>query len=628
MKRWLERKDRGQWLMVIDDVNDPQVFFDQSMAVSASSQREDLEHFIPQCAHGSIIVTTRNEQVSLSLPKGTLSIEVREMHENESEELLHAMLEGVNVASSDLATLSSRLLHVPLALVQAAAFVQRSSVTVNEYLRLLNKEHHLVDLSGEFETLGSDSEGRAVLETWRLSFEQIQQQDAFACELLSVMSFFDRQAIPLEFLVDYNNNQQQEPKRALLLTKAIGLLKAFSLVTEEKDDSLGMHRLVQLATRNWLVKMGTVRHFAGQALLSVSRCYPFGRHENRVICGAYLAHAHMVLGSDGTGSRDEGLAKASLLHSVAGFFDYRGQWKDAEGLHKEATDIRGGLLGPEHPDTLTSMANLASTYRNQGRWEEAEKLSVQVIEMSKMKLGPDHPDTLTSIANLASTLRNQGRWAEAESLEVQGMETSKRVLGEEHPSTLTSMHNLALTYWNQGRWAEAELLEVQGMETSKRVLGEEHPSTLISMHNLALTYWSQGRWAEAELLEVQVMEISKTKLGADHPDTLASLANLASIYRDQGRWEEAEKLSIQVLETRKTKLGADHPDTLTSMANLASIYRDQGRWEEAEKLSIQVLETRKTKLGADHPDTLTSMANLASIYRDQGRWEEAEKLFV
>jgi hypothetical protein len=30
-------------------------------------------------------------------------------------------------------------------------------------------------------------------------------------------------------------------------------------------------------------------------------------------------------------------------------------------------------LGADHPDTLTSMANLASTYSNQGRWEEAEK---------------------------------------------------------------------------------------------------------------------------------------------------------------------------------------------------------------------------------------------------------------
>ncbi|CAG8883952.1 unnamed protein product, partial [Penicillium egyptiacum] len=51
---------------------------------------------------------------------------------------------------------------------------------------------------------------------------------------------------------------------------------------------------------------------------------------------------------------------------------------------------------------------------NQGRWEEAEKLEVQVVETRKTKLGVDHPDTLASMANLASTFSEQGRWKEAE----------------------------------------------------------------------------------------------------------------------------------------------------------------------------------------------------------------------
>ncbi|KAK3317106.1 hypothetical protein B0H66DRAFT_576700 [Apodospora peruviana] len=310
-----------------------------------------------------------------------------------------------------------------------------------------------------------------------------------------------------------------------------------------------------------------------------------------------------------------------------------GRWSEAEKLFMQVMETRKTKLGADHPDMLTSMANLASTYRNQGRWEEAEKLYVQVMETSKTKLGADHPDMLTSMANLASTYRNQGRWSEAEKLEVQVMETSKTKLGADHPDTLTSMANLASTYRNQGRWSEAEKLEVQVMETSKTKLGADHPDTLTSMANLASTFWNQGRWSEAEKLDVQVMETSKTKLGADHPDTLNSMANLASTYSNQGRWSEAEKLEVQVMETRKTKLGADHPSTLTSMANLASTYRNQGRWNqgrwlEAEKLEVQVMDTSKTKLGADHPSTLTSMANLASTYRNQGRWSEAEKLDV
>ena len=67
------------------------------------------------------------------------------------------------------------------------------------------------------------------------------------------------------------------------------------------------------------------------------------------------------------------------------------------------------LLCAEHPNTLSSMANLAVTYRNKGRWNEAEQLEVQVLEMRKKWLGAEHPDALTSIANFAATYRNWRR---------------------------------------------------------------------------------------------------------------------------------------------------------------------------------------------------------------------------
>ena len=55
----------------------------------------------------------------------------------------------------------------------------------------------------------------------------------------------------------------------------------------------------------------------------------------------------------------------------------------------------------------------------QGRWEEAEKLFVEVIEARKAIPKDGHQDTLTSMANLASTYWNQGRWEGAEKLELQ-----------------------------------------------------------------------------------------------------------------------------------------------------------------------------------------------------------------
>jgi hypothetical protein len=40
---------------------------------------------------------------------------------------------------------------------------------------------------------------------------------------------------------------------------------------------------------------------------------------------------------------------------------------------------------------------------DKGRWKEAERLRVQVMESRKRVLGEEHPDTLTSMANMAST---------------------------------------------------------------------------------------------------------------------------------------------------------------------------------------------------------------------------------
>ena len=79
-------------------------------------------------------------------------------------------------------------------------------------------------------------------------------------------------------------------------------------------------------------------------------------------------------------------------------------------------ETRKNVFSLEHPDTLISMSNLASTYSIQGRWKEAEELEVQVYETYKSVFGLEHPRTLTIMDNLTSTYSKQGRWKEAEQL--------------------------------------------------------------------------------------------------------------------------------------------------------------------------------------------------------------------
>ena len=94
------------------------------------------------------------------------------------------------------------------------------------------------------------------------------------------------------------------------------------------------------------------------------------------------------------------------------------RWDEAKKLEVDVINVRQAQLGLDHPDTLTSMANLASTYGNLGKWDEAEKLFVDVMNARKTKLGSNHPDTLSTMTSLASIYRYQGRWDEADELDL------------------------------------------------------------------------------------------------------------------------------------------------------------------------------------------------------------------
>lgn len=442
VKKWLESKDCGRWLMIIDNADDVELFSEgPGPRTRTMANGADFARYLLECGHGNILVTTRNKQVGLDLTLGQPPIKVDRTDENESEHLLQTRLEDDSFSHTDLSNLSTKLDHVPLALTQAAAYIEKNSIQVSKYLQLLDEgDQSFVTLLGKkFQTVGRYPEiPRAITQTWMLSFRMIQRQNPFAAELLSLMSFLDRQAIPEAFLLSYGERNGRTD-----LLEAVGVLKAFSLVSEDKDDNLNMHRLVHLVTRKWLTEENTAIHYAGQALLAVAKIYPFGKFENREKCSAYLPHANAVLKDTFSMSRAVAKWKAILLHNTAEFFYFKGKYRDSERLYAESLAICKEVLGDGRPDTLRSMHNLAWTLGKQGRWDEAEVLQVEVLESKKRLLGNKHPDTLRSMNNLASTFGKQGRWDEAEVLQVEALESRKRLLGDEHPDTLRSIRYLA-----------------------------------------------------------------------------------------------------------------------------------------------------------------------------------------
>ncbi|CAE7205771.1 hypothetical protein PTNB73_07222 [Pyrenophora teres f. teres] len=620
VQNFLSEDSAGYWVLVFDNADDINMWIDKPKSGTQQSIR--LIDYIPRNKNGRVIFTTRDRKVGVKLAHQNV-IEVPQVTEDTAARMLRNFLihkDLVDSRPADTKAMLAWLTYLPLAIAQAAAYINENGITLADYLVLVDcQEQEIIQLlTEEFEDDARYSDMKnPVATTWLISFRQIQQCDPLAAEYMSFMACIDHKDIP-QLLLPPGPSRKKE-------MDSIGTLSAYSFITRRSEDlALDLHRLVHLTVRNWLRNEEVLAEWTYKAITRLEEVFPDHEHRNRAVWRMYLPHAHYVLESNLIAKDDP--IRIELEWKIAMCYYSDGQFDEAETLFQRVMEFRTNVLGAEHPDTLKSIAKLALTYHAQSRFQEAKVLGLRAVEAQKRVLGEEDPETLSTVSHLAMTYSDLSQWKEAEELELQTMELRMRVLGGEHPDTLVGMSNLVYLYNCQGWWKQAEELGKQVTSARKKVLGVEHPDTLLSIGNLAHTYNNQGRYQDAEELLVHVMNVRTRVLGKNHPHTLSGMSNLGVSYHNQGRLDEAEALQAQVLAARKALLGPEHFSTLTSMAHLSSTYHSQGRLTEAEELGLQVMELRKKVLGLEHHHSLTSMINLASIYLDDEQLTKAEEL--
>jgi eukaryotic-like serine/threonine-protein kinase len=325
--------------------------------------------------------------------------------------------------------------------------------------------------------------------------------------------------------------------------------------------------------------------------------------------------------------QNQPLIEARLLLTMGRSFYLLGDPGRAAEQQEAARAIYARLRGPDHPDTLRSMAHLANSYASQGRLEDALKLRQQTLARQRRRLGPFHPETLASMSNLASSYTALGRHAEALKLREETLALQKAKLGPDDPETLITLGNIAVSYMALGRLRDALKLREETLAVETLKLGQDHPLTLLTKNNLANSYEALGRYADALRLGEETLAQRTSKLGLEHPDTLASRVNLAHTYLTLGRLSDALKLNAETLALCQSKLGDRHPVTLENMAGLAETYSALGRQADALKLREATLALRKSELGKKHQKTLESTGDLAESYDAVGRHSDAQALY-
>ncbi|KAJ2998342.1 hypothetical protein NUW58_g359 [Xylaria curta] len=629
VSNWLCNERNGRWILILDNADKVDILHPQQTSQELSTS---LQNYLPQSQNGSILVTSRNMDVALRIVGDLRNVmRVQAMSKSQALQLLQNRLH--NTSNEDgMAKLLDALDYIPLAITQAAAYInRRSPMTVPAYLdefrRSSQRKRKLLDLDfGDLRRDGSAS--NSVKTTWRLSFESIRKERPSAADVLSLMSFFHQQGIPEWVLRNYYKTTISTDEDADGdFDDDIDLLQGFSFVTAAVGDHVfQIHALVQFCTKDWLKSsFGGQEVWKRRFITLMAEEFPTGEFQNRQKCRQLLPHLELIYNGESPG---EEAAKdwARLLTNVAWYMWHEGNYNAAHDIAVKSFQVGERLLECDDMSALTTTAVLASVLRGQGKYNEAEKMNRRALEGYERVLGKHHPNTLTSASNLALVLMDQAKHEESVKIQQQTLDRRREVLGAQHPETLTSIGNLALALRDEGKYVEAEVLNREALEVEKKVLGEQHPSTLTTASNLALILHQQGRYDEAETATREVLEGREAALGQQHPHTLTSRSNLALVLQEQGKYNEAETINRQVLDGYKTELGVQHPNTLTSVSNLASVLQDQGKYSEAEQLNRQALLGREVVLGKQHPDSITSLTNLAFTLRCLEKYTESETL--
>ncbi|KAK5246710.1 hypothetical protein LTR20_007356 [Exophiala xenobiotica] len=494
---WLSLADNDGWLVVLDNV-------DREYRPQAPQPGSyDIGRYFPEADHGSILVTTRLGELE---QQGTVGKKLRKVDASLAEAMFRQWYTGeFNV---DMGSRLIKLLDgLPLALTQAAAYIQQTRTSFAQYINLYNTQWKDLMESQDKDGIPLPAYHRSIWRTWTISYEAIRAKNEAAANLLLLWAFLDYRDLWYGLFVgieersilagqDRHASLREICRSEVAFNRAISLLINYCLV--ESMESLAGYT-VHPVVHQW------ARH-----VQSEERRLDFAR-----VAVTMVGHA-----VPSNSERDFWIVQTRLLGHAECCFQWitedwcqLGKWQDVgnqgETIYDEKLDdIHDALLG------------LGNLYRDQGKLVQAETMYQRALQGYEKALGQEHTSTLDTINNLGGLYADQGKLAQAESMYQRALQGYEKALGQEHTSTLNTVNNLGNLYADQGKLSQVESMYRRALQGYEKALGEDlvHESmpALNTYENLAHLLVLQGQHVEATELFKRALAGLKKVLGSSH----------------------------------------------------------------------------------------------------------------
>jgi tetratricopeptide (TPR) repeat protein len=595
VRHWLE-KHTG-WLLIFDN----------------AEAQTDLDDYLPRSTEGQIIITSRNPVFGGVAE----SLAVAKWEREESKAFLAKRTKRTDPDGAD--AIAAELGDLPLALAQAAAYMEETGESYAGYLKLFRERRKAIWAHEEAPREHPES----VEITWVLSMEKAAAA-AGAAALMNLCAFFAPDDIAREMLRDHRD-QVPEPLQTLLgdtlaLNAVLAALRKYSLL-EVREDALDIHRLVQAVVRDRLDEEAR-KTWCEAATCVVNAAYP-GNSVLDVaswpICGRLTPHVRLVaLYAETLGVAQD--AAVRLLNQAGLYLKGRAEFDEAQTFYERALKIAEAAYGPDHPHVATTVNNLGGLLQDLGDLAGARKHCERALRIAEAAFEPDRPKVATYLNNLGMVLQDLGDLTEARAHFERALRIFEQHLGPDHPNVATPVNNLGGVLWDLGDLAGAGARThfERALRIGEANLGPDHPDMAIRVNNLGFVLQELGDLSEARAHFERALRIFEQHLGPDHPEVATLVNNLGSVLWDLGDPAGARAHFEKALRIDEAAYGQDHPDVARDVNNLGSMLHALGDLTSARAHFERALRIDEAAYGPDHPSVAMDVNNLGSVLRELG----------
>jgi hypothetical protein len=583
---------------------------------------EDLEinDVIPR-GPGHVLITSRDH--SWQSKVNALPVDVFER--KESIEFLCRRVPGITEEQAD--RLAEALGDLPLALEQAGALQAESSMSVDDYLRLLREQTTRL--------LGANKPPDYPLSmtaAWATSVSQLKIRMPRAVELLRCFAFFGPEPIPRDLVDELPDSHIRGSRLAGLLSdpievsKVIRELGRYALIRIDSESrTVQVHRLVQALLRDELDE-DEREAFRREVHLLITAALASYEPDDTTAWARYALLAGHVTPADVKSSRDPAVRTCAL--NIVRYVYTSGDFVSARSLVREFLDTWPADSGEKNRYVLAAQRHYATIIRELGSIQESFDLNKALMVRIPQALGEQDDETLLLLNSRGADLRFRGDFAEALSHDEDSLRRHETVFGPTHRRTLRAVNNLALDHLLLGDYATSRVLQSRALKLQRQAgSGASKANVLSSMNGLARIVRLQGKYQEACDLGQDAYDYGVQELGKDHPWTLRSAKDLSIAKRRAGEADEALRIAERTFKLQMSGTGSlDHPDTLAAALCLVNAQRVANQIDAALELMGDVVNRFPRMYGADHPFTYGCDTNFALLLRVSGDGERARAI--